>query len=207
MEAISRKLHNEKAQALFEKNFFSSNDFTLFFPDTFIGETFIGEEAGWWYEYCCQQTNRKPRDAYNRPWTSFEFREQVHKKSARLQVSRCFCDTAWSVSVRWDAPKGLSMPKALSDDFSKLSENPLLIAEWKPSAKFDFEARRGPMEWPFLFCMEELVDVLYAEIFIDPADKKGLIADSDRGLILVTGTTNNGKSEVTRGLAWKYLQR
>jgi len=114
-------------------------------------------------------------------------------------VSRCFSDTAWSVSVRWDPPKGLDR-KALPDDFPKQSMGPLRSAKWKPSGEFDFRLRRGPMEWPFLFCMEELVDVLYREVFVYPDD-------SDQGLILVTGTTNNGKSEVARGLAWKYLQQ
>ena len=185
----------DTAQELFTLLFRRRADFTLLLTDAQL----LSRKAApctaddWWYRYCCQRTNRDP----SKEWTSFEFEETLAYKhaepTARLQVSRCFNRQAWSVCVRWKPPAD-SQPDPPRDS--------LLVDDRRghlPLTSGSFGEHTRPAE-----CLSalspEIVTYLDTQIRRDEAGPQ-------KGLIVVTGATNSGKSEVARGLAWAALPR
>jgi hypothetical protein len=186
------------AQLLFQSCFHSSRDFTLLLPDAMLR---AGKRAAdcdnedWWYGYCCLKTQRTPKPG---KWTSFDFEETLPASkegaTARLQVSRCFDRRAWSVCVRWKPGDGTTQ----SPPRDGLA---MAASSWFPEPHLGFH--RDPVREklaPFLLSISEIVD------YVDAQLQRGDAAPQ-QGLILVAGSTNSGKSEVARGLAWTALGR
>jgi hypothetical protein len=191
-----KKINLKGIASILEKAFRLSGDFSF---------TLSVEQAlkVRWAEYCSARMKRAQTDD-GKPWLSFDFPERFSldggklkidaagEASARLQVCRCFAGQAWSVSVRGKPPKGFKEARL---DFEARAEAQLSAEAkgWRPKASHGFS--RDPNEKAHLFSFEEMCDALYDLT----------LKDAGGGLVLITGTTNSGKSEVSRGLLWKYL--
>lgn len=178
----------ENAQRLFKKDFTNASDFTILYPDKELEGERRSLPRDWWPRYCCAQVGKVYID--ESPGTSFEFQEIVSGARARLQVSRAYNATCWSLSVRWEAPKGT---KLHTPPDASARESCLKDSNWCPSdtykVKSDF----------VISSIADIVGTLHELIFLSAAEQ--------HGLVLVTGETNSAKSKITRGLLWKVLDR
>lgn len=192
-----------------ERAFYSDDDFTLLIPDEYLA-VFLGplEPAPdrdqcrtQWHDYCHgsmfgvgrpSSTERRVRD---KPRLSFEFQVKVCEKYARVQVSRSHAGQAWSVTVRWSPPEAWSGMgrKQIASDYKRRAEAALDDSPWKPSKKYHL-----PNNSPVLFSFADIVGVTANLVFDDSHGR--------HGLILVTGRTGSGKSQVARGLVWQAMR-
>jgi type II/IV secretion system protein len=198
----------ETARRMFGQYFLGRPDFTLLLHNGTLASAFKpsggADDAAkapdnpelWWERYCRAKCGLPPTGDKPTP-KSLEFEESIvhdgDEVTARIQASRCFNAMAWSINVRWSPPQNWPEPSARPVDLATAN------SEWKPSSKLRF--RRNPDDvtsMPFLIALSEIVKYLHDQI---PTDEHG----RREGLVLVTGATNSGKSEIARGLAWQCL--
>jgi hypothetical protein len=209
----------EQVRKAFERRFYADDDFTLLVPDSCL-HTFLGIEEekeshqSEWSDYCLasvfgnslpdrrannKQAGSGPLPSHpRRPRHSFEFQELVHGEYARLQVSRAYGGRAWTITVRWNTPK--SWPDALrarhqiEQGYSEVATASLEKSPWKPNPTYTLE--NGT---PILFSFEDIVGATANLI-------SKQVEGPDHGLVLVTGRTGSGKSQVARGLVWQVMR-
>jgi hypothetical protein len=187
-------------------------DFRVFLHDTELQAFAIkaghSDLSDWWYQYCRLQGRQ---DAEVPRITSFDLSvvvpvpvvdagvDKTVQADARLQVSRCGNDAHWSVTVRWDPPKGLALSAAAED--GEISQQAFLgLSPWRPADTYGGDASWSHLadkKPPFLYSIDDLVKATYGLVF--KANER------HDGLILLTGSTNAAKSNVARGLIWEHL--
>lgn len=189
-----------------EDTFYSDDDFTLLIPDPhlpgLLGLRGSSEECETqWRDYCHGSAfggSRKASDrrAPDETRLSFEFQARVCGRDARLQISRSYAGQAWSVTVRWSPPDDWSgaARKQIGTDYQSRAEVAFGNSRWKPREKY-----RLPDGSAVLFSFADIVDVTSDKVF-------GESDEGRHGLILVTGRTASGKSQIARGLVWKAMR-
>jgi hypothetical protein len=205
MSSPATRIEREGPRGFLRNWFYRSGDFTRIFT-TEILRAFPDEITGAvdgpdrWYQYCCERANQRS-DAGGPRLTSFEFSEDIYPEvTARLQVSRAFDGSAWSVSVRWEAPKAHPGRKAIDDSFAAEAAKLLDAAhEWKPSDSYNFPEKLSGGEYPFPFSIRDVVEGMFERVQDAQAPHQGLV--------LLTGPTNAAKSLIARGLVWQRLSR
>jgi len=106
-----------------------------------------------------------------------ECEDGLSNKVARIIACRCFGGKKWSVTIRGGGNVGPSVDRAtLGSNF------------------------KAPSDYPdeFLCSLSILCEALYHQIFLEQGKRTGLI--------VVTGATASGKSEITRGLIELRMQ-
>jgi len=173
---------------------YDDSDFTLVIPNEWLNEGGPGEPA--WLEYC-----RSRQGGAGKATFSFEFGQRFCKREARLQVSRAYAGDAWTVTVRWDASRGTPTGRSqIGPDKQSYVQRaietlngggPEGTKNWKPTDSYQSDGK------PVLFSIEDIVECLHKAIFLGNTEAPGLV--------LITGRTGSGKSEVARGLVWKRI--
>jgi hypothetical protein len=168
----------------------------------------------WWLFYCIwKKTNEFPPRPRDQRLKSFDFQEDLleedldlkekKRKTLRLQVCRAFEGSAWSITVRWSPPDADKFNEpakapvkviATEETFMKDAADVLGQSGWKPRSGYQLNEPN-----PFLFSIEEKVQVLFDLIAV--AESPG------QGLLLITGETNCSKSQIATGMAWRFLER
>jgi type IV secretory pathway ATPase VirB11/archaellum biosynthesis ATPase len=99
---------------------------------------------------------------------------------ARIVACKCFRGTKWSITIRREGSSRRGARSAIRRPAGRAS---------------NFELSRT-IKPGFFTSLAATCDLLYAEIFLEP---------HRTGLIVITGATGSGKSEITRGLIHKYM--
>lgn len=107
---------------------------------------------------------------------------------ARVHGCHCFRGTKWSLTFRL---------KESYPSIRKRPPAPPTSTNWTPTAKV---GKVKSQRIPFLNSMSELCEILYAQIFEEDDNNAN-------GIVIVTGSTDLGKSRIVRGLIDLFLRK
>jgi hypothetical protein len=201
-------------QALYQHQFDARDDFTFLLTKAALIQWLGDKGEDDWLVYCSEKSGASKKKKTK--GKQFEFQDtyklttedkgqiKTTNCACRLQVSRCYGDQAWSVTVRpADKPTAASLSTTSADATRTAKEeggafvrgSNLSDSKWKPE---ELDAN-GAWKKNFLFPLHFGINSLWEALHLDPAVHPS-------GLILMSGATATAKSGIARGLAYKYLE-